>query len=358
MNSIDDLIRIFDSLPGNFIILRPDYPRFTIEYANQAYLKVTSTKKDIEGKPLFEVFTDNPGNPEATGLRNLEASLMEVLRTKKPQGMMVQRYDIKRPDGAFEERHWQPVNIPVIDSAGNISFIIHNVDDVTIEVLLRRRVQRGMQRTQEEIQNAIITTQEIERMEIARELHDNINQILLTARLYLEHALSKQANNLPFLTSGIQLLEKAMLEIRLISRSLFLPFTGEQNLSEAIDQLLDHLVSLRSIAVHKDIHLPENDLSNKTRQTVFRIVQEQTNNVIKHSNAKNLWISVHSSENYVNIKIQDDGIGFDPVQNTEGIGFKSMRDRVQSAGGMLSIQAVEEKGCVLEVKIPQKPGES
>jgi signal transduction histidine kinase len=354
MNSLEDLHRILDSLPGNYLILRPDPPRFTIAYANQAYLKVTLTKTDIEGKALFEVFTDNPDNPEATGIKNFTASLMEVMRTKRPHSMKVQRYDIKMMDGAFEERHWQPINIPVIDDTGNISFIIHNVDDVTMEVVLRKKLQKGNQRNQKEIQNAIVTTQEIERMDIARELHDNINQILLTARLYLEHALSKQTGSPSFLSSGIQLLERAMLEIRLLSRSLFMPFSGEENLSAAVDQLLEHLSALRSIIIHKELNVPENAIDIKSKQTIFRIVQEQVNNVIKHSNAKNLWIKIHSIDNNVQITIKDDGIGFNPIENVEGVGFKSIRDRVRDAGGTLEIRSVQKGGCTIEVLIPQK----
>src|SRR6476469_1452216 len=109
MNSLEDLQNIFDTLRGNYLILRPDHPRFTIAYANLAYLKVTTSEKSIVGSGLFEVFTDNPGNPEATGVQNLNASLMEVIATKTPHRMKVQRYDIRTTVDSFEERYWQPI---------------------------------------------------------------------------------------------------------------------------------------------------------------------------------------------------------------------------------------------------------
>ncbi len=62
-------------------------------------------REEVVGRPLFEVFPDNPTDPGATGVRNLQASLDEVLRTGKPHRMALQKYDIRTPGGAFEERY-------------------------------------------------------------------------------------------------------------------------------------------------------------------------------------------------------------------------------------------------------------
>jgi len=120
---------LFDSLPGLYLILTTD---LTIVAVSDAYLKATMTEREaILGRGLFEVFPDNPDDPDATGKTNLRASLNRVLKTARPDTMAIQKYDIRRPDGSFEERYWSPVNSPVLGADRSIEYIIHRVEDVT-----------------------------------------------------------------------------------------------------------------------------------------------------------------------------------------------------------------------------------
>lgn len=119
----------FESLPGLFLVLTPD---LEIVAVSDAYLKATMTERDaIVGRRLFEVFPDNPDDPNATGSANLRASLERVSRNLAPDTMAIQKYDVRRPDGEFEERYWSPVNSPVFDSDRRLTYIIHRVEDVT-----------------------------------------------------------------------------------------------------------------------------------------------------------------------------------------------------------------------------------
>ena len=132
--------RLFEAAPGAFLVLAPDPPRFTIVAVSNAYLHATMTRRpQIMGRGIFDVFPDNPADPNATGMRNLRTSLETALRTKEPDTMAVQKYDIRRPSGEFEERHWSPVNSPVLDADGNVTHLIHRVEDVTEFVRLRQR---------------------------------------------------------------------------------------------------------------------------------------------------------------------------------------------------------------------------
>lgn len=132
---------LLEALPDAYLALAPDAPRFTIVAASDAYLRATMTRRaDIIGHGLFEVFPDNPADPHATGVRNLRSSLDEVLRTRAAHVMAVQKYDIRRPDGTFEERFWQPVNLPVLDEQQNVVYVIHRVEDVTEKVHARERL--------------------------------------------------------------------------------------------------------------------------------------------------------------------------------------------------------------------------
>jgi PAS domain S-box-containing protein len=127
-----DFRLLFESVPGLYLVLNPD---FTILDASNAYLQATMTQRaDILGHSIFDVFPDNPGDPAATGVRNLRASLKRVLASGAADAMAVQKYDIRRPTsegGGFEERHWSPINSPVFSASGELAYIIHRVEDVT-----------------------------------------------------------------------------------------------------------------------------------------------------------------------------------------------------------------------------------
>lgn len=137
-----DFWAVFESAPDAYLLLTPDPPRFTMVEANEARLRVTGTRReDVLGRPLFEVFPDNPTDPKASGVRNLEASLLEVIRSGKPHRMALQKYDIRRPDGSFEERYWEPLNSPVLDENGTLIYLLHRVEDVTRLVVAGRRLK-------------------------------------------------------------------------------------------------------------------------------------------------------------------------------------------------------------------------
>jgi signal transduction histidine kinase/DNA-binding response OmpR family regulator len=141
-----DFQRLFESAPDLYLVLRPD---LTIVAVSEPYLRATMTERAaIVGRGLFEVFPDNPGDPTATGARNLSVSLQRVLRERRPDSMAIQKYDIRKPEaegGGFEERHWSPVNTPVFGPEGEVAYIIHRVEDVTDFL---RLTQRGMEQAQ------------------------------------------------------------------------------------------------------------------------------------------------------------------------------------------------------------------
>ena len=141
-----DFRKLFESSPDSYLVLTCD---LTIVAVSDAYLRATMTRREeILGRPLFEVFPDNPDDSTATGVHNLRASLQRVLRGRIPDTMPVQKYDIQRPaseGGGFEERFWSPVNSPVLDDAGEVTYIIHRVEDVTESVRLK---QQGIEQVQ------------------------------------------------------------------------------------------------------------------------------------------------------------------------------------------------------------------
>ena len=131
---------LFEGAPDCYLVLDRN---LNIVAVTDAYAGATMTKRsEILGKGMFEIFPDNPDDPAAEGVRNLHASLLQVLKTNTADAMPVQKYDIRKPEsegGGFDARYWSPVNTPISDQNGNIQYIIHKVQDVTEFVRLKQQ---------------------------------------------------------------------------------------------------------------------------------------------------------------------------------------------------------------------------
>ncbi|MBG0567351.1 sensor histidine kinase [Actinoplanes aureus] len=140
--------KLFESAPGLYLVLDPE---LRIAAVSDNYLRATMTeRREILGRNLFEVFPDNPEDLEATGVANLRASLERVIRRQVPDTMAVQKYDVSRPaGGGFEVRYWSPRNTPILGPDGQLTHIIHQVEDVTELVLLQQQDDQVQQQTAE-----------------------------------------------------------------------------------------------------------------------------------------------------------------------------------------------------------------
>lgn len=156
-----DFRLIFESTPGLYLVLDPD---FTIVAVSDAYARATITERDaIVGRGIFTIFPDNPEDAGAEGVRNLRASLERVRRERTTDVMPVQKYDIRRAGGEFEERFWSPTNVPVLGSDGELQLIIHRVEDVTDYLRLQRS---------DEAQQREVVAQSLAAARASRELKD------------------------------------------------------------------------------------------------------------------------------------------------------------------------------------------
>lgn len=141
-----DFRAIFEAVPNLHLVLAPDQD-FTILAASDAQLRATHTCREQSiGRPVFEVFCKNPDEPGEFGTGVLRASLERVMRTRAPDQMAITKYDIRRPaaeGGGFEVRYWSPLNVPVLADNGEVRYIIHQVEDVTAQVLHRESIPFG-----------------------------------------------------------------------------------------------------------------------------------------------------------------------------------------------------------------------
>jgi PAS domain S-box-containing protein len=140
MLSLNFFETLFRSSPHPYLILKAD-DIYTIVDVNDYYLNATGIiRENVIGKPLFEIFPDNPKDETVSGVSDLHISLDSVVRYAQTDMMGVQKYDIPLRDGSgeFEVKYWSPINVPVFDADGKVEYIIHNVEDVTDFILLKQ----------------------------------------------------------------------------------------------------------------------------------------------------------------------------------------------------------------------------
>ena len=136
LGSLDHKL-LFENIPGLILILLAD-DMFTIAGMTDAYSIRSQKKREFAiGKSVFEVFPDDPEDPAANGVQKLRESLRRACVTKHPDTMSIQKYSIAGPDGVFKDAYWNAVNSPVCNSAGDVIYIIHKVEDITAYVELK-----------------------------------------------------------------------------------------------------------------------------------------------------------------------------------------------------------------------------
>jgi signal transduction histidine kinase len=221
--------------------------------------------------------------------------------------------------------------------------------NITDKILLQKKLAKEKQLKQKEITSAVITAQEKERKILGGELHDNVNQILASALLYL--GVSKKLfPAAKVLNEADKLVYDAIKEIRNLSHTLITPHLDEKTLLESLQSLFSITANSSKIIIHKDFDcLNHLNISNKLKLTIYRITQEQFTNIIKHAKARNIYFGMSCSETQVFLSIRDDGQGFDTSKKTEGVGLINIKTRASLFNGTVSFISSPGNGCELKI---------
>jgi PAS domain S-box-containing protein len=240
---------------------------------------------------------------------------------------------------------------PIVDDNGNYKGALAMVTDVTVRKRLEEKIVRQKVQQQKEITKAALQVQEKERNFLGSELHDNINQILTAVKLHLKHYLESPDAAKEIITSSHAYLEMAIEEIRKLSQKLVTHRFDEDSFTEAIRFLIKGL-SIEKIVVLNVAKLNEGAIHENIKLTVFRIVQEQLNNISKYANATQVTITISNDTKEVCLNICDNGIGFNTKEKRAGVGLTNIYNRAESYNGTVEIKSAPGQGCNLQLRIP------
>ena len=226
------------------------------------------------------------------------------------------------------------------------------IRDVTQRKRIAQKLQNEQKRYQRLLTKQIIVAQEQEREIIGHELHDNVNQILTTVKLYLETALQNENRKNDLIHRSIGYLMQCIKEIRTLSHSLSAPTLGTQSLVDSIQVLIENVSGCADFAVHFEVEKYKQPIGKELSLAIYRIVQEQFNNIIKHAKATEVTVRLSQTSTETLLEIVDNGRGFDPSVKGRGIGLNNISSRVKAFNGHLSLQSAVGKGCRLCVQLP------
>jgi PAS domain S-box-containing protein len=230
--------------------------------------------------------------------------------------------------------------------------MIGSLQDITVLKDLEDQLNNEKLERQKEISETVIRVQEKERTRIGHELHDNVNQILSTTKLFVDMLKPSTREEKDIKKKSVEYLLMAIEEIRKLSKELVVPQLKDKGLVDSIKTLVDDIHVSHTIKI-RFTHDHENDLLSPGKKvTLFRIVQEQLKNILKHSKAKRVEIFLQCKDNNAGLIIKDDGIGFDLKKTHRGIGLSNIHERIRFYNGTVEILTQPGQGCLLKVTIP------
>lgn len=242
---------------------------------------------------------------------------------------------------------------PMPNDEGVTTHVCIKAKEITKRVLLERKLREERKDRKNKIIKATIEGQEKERSLIGRELHDNVNQVLTTVKLYTELSYQDEIPNKELLKRSVQQINYCIEEIRSLSRRLAVPKLGELGLEELLKDLVDTINITKKTSIKFLSHgIKNRDFKQELQTTIYRIIQEQLTNVIKYAHANSVKVIIAGTNEDIAIQVQDDGIGFDLNEKSKGNGITNMISRAETLGGSLKFETSPGRGCSMTAEFP------
>jgi signal transduction histidine kinase len=208
-----------------------------------------------------------------------------------------------------------------------------------------------------EMTERLIAAQEEERHRISRELHDDLGQSLTTHMISLRNLQDDLTLPPETMFERLQALHdqsyEIFVKIRRIARDLRPPVLDTLGLKVSMQTYCVEFRHRTHLPVTFDVEESIPNLPDVYNISLYRILQEALNNIIKHAKATHVWVDLSVEDNTVTLTVQDNGQGFDPEKDKpNGIGLSGMRERVMLAGGKFTITSAPQRGTILSAQLP------
>jgi PAS domain S-box-containing protein len=260
-------------------------------------------------------------------------------------------YRFKRANGEYAYVHDR--GHVIYSSDKRACRMIGATQDITANTLLENKLVQERLTSQKEITEAVLTAQENERTTIGKELHDNLNQILGATKMYIEVAKREKRNRQMYLEKSCDLIVHVISEIRKISKNLIIPRMHFVGMFDSIRMLINDLMLIHPLEIDFSVEgLQEDNFDEKRQINIFRIVQEQLNNILKHAKATHAKINLTKQGDKIMLMISDNGKGWDMSEERKGVGIRNIMSRAELCNGNAEILSKPDEGFQLKVILP------
>ncbi len=227
------------------------------------------------------------------------------------------------------------------------------VQNVTPQILLQKALKKEQKDKEFLIRKAANLAQETERKNIGTELHENVSQILAASLLYLDNFIASERLNKSMAINCKEHIATAMKEINALSRNLIPPIYIEEDFIGSLNEILIPIKKLNTLQIKTTINNSLNQILNTQQKlAIFRIVQEQLNNILKHACATIVTISIGVIDNQVTLLITDNGKGCILKKSKKGLGLQNIISRAELFNG--TAKFISEMGNGFEVLVSFK----
>jgi PAS domain S-box-containing protein len=284
-----------------------------------------------------------------------EYVLNSIKDTVEGNGDFDLEHRIVRPDGSIRMIHSQGQLVKNnLGEPEKLVGVVHDITDMkrAEEQLRNHQAQLAEERVehQRQIARATINTQEKERSDIGKELHDNVNQILASAKLFLSSPFLEGDEREKFTLKAAEHIHMAIEEIRKLSKSLVSPSAADLGIIETINDMIADIRWAQKMEIDFNYAgIDETKLDNGLKLTIYRIVQEQMNNILKHAEATQISITLKEHGKKLILTMFDNGKGFDPESRRRGIGLNNIINRADVFNGKVDIESAPGQGCMVRV---------
>jgi two-component system, NarL family, sensor histidine kinase UhpB len=200
-----------------------------------------------------------------------------------------------------------------------------------------------------------LAAQEQERQRIARELHDEVGQVLTGVMLELEQVGKRRGGEQGELVAAREAVRHALEEVRRIARELRPEVLDDLGLQSALRSLCTAAAAHEGLRVERQLALADGDLSPEVELVVYRVAQESLTNVLRHSGASEVLVALASVDGGLRLVVRDDGRGL-PPSAVGGAGITGMRERALHIGGHLTVGALRGGGTEVRLDVPLPKG--
>lgn len=328
-------------LPSEAIEIPPGVYNFEVRYTNIDFAKASDIQFHYRLKGL---------NDEWTQAGNRRIAYFSALAPGEYTfEVKAERYGYWSPTATlhfkvlphFYQSTWFKLSV-ILACMAAVFFVV---------IALKRSAKRNIIE-QQKIIKAQINGQEKERQLISTELHDSINQQLTTAKIYLDFAKSNAQMQTELIAKSETMVNAVINDIRTLCHSLTPPGLKDIGLKEALDDLLNPYLTVGKLQTHLRYDLEPDELPEDLQFNLFRITQEQLNNIMRHSEATEVWLDFESNPMGILVSIRDNGKGFDLKRVQRGLGFNNIKNRLAIYGGKMEIRTAPGKGCTLMLVVP------